>query len=284
MKGILESGLKRHLSEADLRDLQDVVTILEFKAGAPLYREGDPAEHLYVLRSGEALLSRHGRPLGLLQPGALFGEGALLEERRHLAEVTAQSEVTAYGMGATRVAEYLQSRPAAAAGFLLWVIREISLRLRATTGLLGGIADIGQAATSRKPLALIGHDVLQLLLRDIGGTEGAALFTWNRYVGEYVQLSAIHLEVDVAACDTAAETGQVFYLRDGQLAGVHMAQEEPVGVVFVSRAATRPPFSRADEILLETAGQHLTLAIHRAQDSRDEAARDRLRYHPSWQS
>lgn len=284
MKVMLESGLKRHLSEADLRDLQDVVTIFEFPAGAPLYREGDPAEHLYILRSGEALLSRHGRPLGLLQPGALFGEGALLEERRHLAEVTARSDVTAYGVGATRMAEYLQSRPAAAPGFLLWVIREISLRLRATTGLLGAIADIGQVATSRKPLALIGQEILQLLLRDITGTGGAALFTWNRYVGEYVPLGAIHLDVDVAACETAAETGQVFYLHDGLLAGVRMAQEEPVGVVFVSRDATRPPFSRAEEILLETVGYHLTLAIHRAQDSREEAARDRLRYHPSWQT
>jgi CRP-like cAMP-binding protein len=282
MKGFGESDLKQHLSEADLRELQDGVTILEFPAGMALCREGDPAADLFIMRSGEALLSRHGRTLGLLSQGALTGEGALLAEGRHLADVTAQSEVTVYSVRAADLARSLQSRPAAATRFLLWVIREMALRLRDSNALLGTIAAVGQAASGRQPLALIGHDVLELLLRDIAGTGGAALFVWNRFADVYERLVAIHLDLTAADCETAVEAGRVFYLRGGVVAGVRMAQEEPVGALFVSRDGERPPFTRAEEILLETVGRHLTLAIHRAQDCREEAARDRLRCHPSW--
>jgi CRP-like cAMP-binding protein len=282
MKGFLESDLRQHLSAADLRELQGSVTILSYPAGAPIYREGTPAEYLFIVRSGEALLSRYGRTLGLLPAGTLFGEGALLAEPRHLADVTAHTEVTAYGLRAADLAAYQQSRPTAAAHFLLWVVRAVTLRLQATNDLLGAIADVGQAATSGRALELIGHDVLEVLLRDIAGTAGAALFIWNRFTGEYEALAAIHLGLEPAACAAAVETAGVFTLRDDRVAGVRLGQDETVGVLFISRTDQRPPFSRAEGILLETVGQHLTMAIHRAQDSREAAARDRRRYLPSW--
>jgi CRP-like cAMP-binding protein len=283
MKGFMESDFARLLSAEDLGDLQGFVSIVEFSAGSLVCSEGGPAEHLFIVRTGAVVLSRRGRPVGLLHEGALIGEGALLAERRHLADVIARSDITAYGVHASGLAAYMQSHPAAATRFLLWVVHEMTVRLQAASCLLGAITDVGQAATSHKPLALIGRDVLEMLLRDLGGAVGAALFVWNRFAGVYELLSAVRLDLDCGACESPAEPGRVFYLRDGMIAGVRMAQEEPVGVVFVSRDRERPPFTPADEILFETVGHHLTLAIHRAQDSREEAARDRLRCHPRWQ-
>jgi len=71
-----------------------------FEANSTIFDEGDPAETVYVLRSGavEIRIGTRGdypRPLARVKVGDLFGELALLEDRSHEAAAIAleKSEV-----------------------------------------------------------------------------------------------------------------------------------------------------------------------------------------------
>ena len=60
-------------------------------AGTTLVREGDEAHAFFMLLSGSAVVERGGEAIGCLEPGALFGELALLTYQRRTATVTTTS-------------------------------------------------------------------------------------------------------------------------------------------------------------------------------------------------
>jgi CRP-like cAMP-binding protein len=71
------------------------MTVEEVPAGTVLIREGDQPYAFFVLVSGAAVVERGGEAIGCLEPGAIFGELALLTYQRRTATVTttARSEV-----------------------------------------------------------------------------------------------------------------------------------------------------------------------------------------------
>ncbi len=56
--------------------------LAHFAAGDYIYRKGEPAQHLFLMQRGRAAIYRDEElgPLGSLEPGDHFGEGALLNE------------------------------------------------------------------------------------------------------------------------------------------------------------------------------------------------------------
>jgi CRP-like cAMP-binding protein len=61
-------------------------------AGGVVFAEGDPAEHAYVVRSGEVAISAGGRELERLGAGAMFGEMAIVEGGARSATATAATD------------------------------------------------------------------------------------------------------------------------------------------------------------------------------------------------
>lgn len=85
------------LSEEELGRVDARMVSLAWAAGDPIYRAGEPAEHLYVVASGRVKVSRPtptGAPVvtDVLVPGRLFGAMTTLGEPEH-AE-TAEALVT----------------------------------------------------------------------------------------------------------------------------------------------------------------------------------------------
>jgi len=64
------------------------MTVEDVPAGTVLIREGDQPHAFFVLVSGAAAVERGGEPIGCLEPGAIFGELALVTYQRRTATVT----------------------------------------------------------------------------------------------------------------------------------------------------------------------------------------------------
>ncbi len=84
--------------------------------GAPIVREGDPADALYVLVSGRARVVKRGDngeelPLNILRAGDAFGEMALLEHTTRMATVRASSDVEALRLDRTAFEDLLVAAP-----------------------------------------------------------------------------------------------------------------------------------------------------------------------------
>lgn len=78
------------MSEIHLFDKSDEA--VTYAAGQVVFREGDPAEHMYAVVSGAVEVSVHGKAIDTIGAGSVFGEMALIEDRPRSATVIAKEE------------------------------------------------------------------------------------------------------------------------------------------------------------------------------------------------
>jgi len=93
----------------------DVLTVTEIRTFQPrdtLFNQGEPGDHAYVIRSGEVEVFRmaNGIPMtiGVVRPGELLGEIALLDGGQRLANAVALTEVEAVRIHRSVFETYLQ--------------------------------------------------------------------------------------------------------------------------------------------------------------------------------
>lgn len=108
--------------------------------GQWFFREGDPAEEMYVLESGRALVLRHWRDRELLVrelgPGDCFGEMALIDLHARSAAVRAEQDCVALAFGPGDLLRLAERDPLQLALIHMNISRELSRRLRDTDDLL----------------------------------------------------------------------------------------------------------------------------------------------------
>jgi CRP/FNR family cyclic AMP-dependent transcriptional regulator len=88
-------------SDLDNRELGQIAESMkrrQFSAGQEIAREGESGVGFFVIEVGNAKVSVHGDERRRLGPGDYFGEIALIAQGARTATVTAESDLTAYGM------------------------------------------------------------------------------------------------------------------------------------------------------------------------------------------
>jgi CRP-like cAMP-binding protein len=86
-------------SEAQIDEVRELAEFRALDPGSVILREGDAGEELFVLGSGEAIVTRDGSEVARLEPGEFFGELALFDDAPRNATVTAASGVTVLVLG-----------------------------------------------------------------------------------------------------------------------------------------------------------------------------------------
>jgi CRP/FNR family transcriptional regulator, cyclic AMP receptor protein len=126
--------------DTELRPLADRAYTRRLAAGQILFTEGEPSEHLYVVRSGRiriAVSSPHGDELTLsvLVPGDTFGELSVIDGRPRSATAEALDAVELLAVGAAEARQVLERNPA----LLLAVAAELAGTVRRLTGNAGDL-------------------------------------------------------------------------------------------------------------------------------------------------
>jgi CRP/FNR family transcriptional regulator, cyclic AMP receptor protein len=99
------------LDDTELESLADEFNERRFSAGDSIALEGEGGLMFFVVESGEATVEVHGREVGKLGPGSAFGEIALIDRRPRTATVTAQSELTTFGLPVFVFRPFVEARP-----------------------------------------------------------------------------------------------------------------------------------------------------------------------------
>jgi CRP/FNR family transcriptional regulator, cyclic AMP receptor protein len=87
------------LSSDELEGLAASLKERHFRAGDSVAVEGSGGIGFFVIADGTASVDVHGEKRGQLGPGDYFGEVALIDEHaRRTATITAETELTCYGM------------------------------------------------------------------------------------------------------------------------------------------------------------------------------------------
>jgi CRP/FNR family cyclic AMP-dependent transcriptional regulator len=103
------------------------VPVRAFKQGEIIFREGDPATDLYVIKSGRVDIASGNRLLATLGDNGIFGEMALIDKAPRSATVTAATDVELVPVNEKQFLFLVSQTPF----FALKVMRVLAGRLRA---------------------------------------------------------------------------------------------------------------------------------------------------------
>lgn len=101
--------------------------LLNFHQGQIIFHEGTLGSNLFVLLTGQIVLTSRNKTIGRCEVGDAFGEMAVLNHRPRCATATALSDVTVLTLNEQEINNVLEKR--VAVRFLLNVIHVLSERL-----------------------------------------------------------------------------------------------------------------------------------------------------------
>ena len=104
-----------------------------FKAGSIIFREGDEASELFVIKSGQVRVQIGNRTIRELGAESIFGEMALIDSEPRSATVTAITDVELVPVSEKQFLFLVSQTPY----FALKVMRVLAKRLRATNKTFG---------------------------------------------------------------------------------------------------------------------------------------------------
>ena len=104
----------------------------DFKAGDVIFRQGDPAQELFIIQSGEVEIRLGNRVLERLSQYSIFGEMALIDNAARSATAIAASDAKLVPVGEKQFLFLISNTPY----FALNVMRVMARRLRAANSTL----------------------------------------------------------------------------------------------------------------------------------------------------
>ena len=134
------------LADASLDLLVSMLVERRFDVGATVVAEGEPGHSMYVVHSGELVVSKLGEsgrviPMTRLGPGDFFGEMTLIEVQNRSATVVAESTTVLYELTARNLYTYYKTDIHAFAMVVQNVNRELCRRLRRADKRIAELAD-----------------------------------------------------------------------------------------------------------------------------------------------
>ena len=106
--------------------------VRDYKAGDIIFQQGDPAQELYVVKSGKVEIRLGNRVLDTIQEFNIFGEMALIDSSPRSATAVAVTDVTLVPVGEKQFLFMVSRTP----HFALNVMRVLAQRLRTTNSVL----------------------------------------------------------------------------------------------------------------------------------------------------
>ena len=104
------------------------ITTHSAKAGEIIFKEGDAADQLFVIKSGEVGIQSGNRTLAELSTNNIFGEMALIDDAPRSATAVARTDVELVPISEKQFLFLVSQTPF----FALKVMRVLARRLRAT--------------------------------------------------------------------------------------------------------------------------------------------------------
>jgi CRP/FNR family cyclic AMP-dependent transcriptional regulator len=143
------------LSDASLDLLISMLVERRFDVGVTVVAEGEPGRSMYIVHSGELLVSKlgeSGRAIRMtgLGPGDFFGEMTLIEMQNRSATVVADSSTVLYELTARNLYTYYKADIYAYVMVIQNINRELCRRLRRADNRIAELADASRLTPDRE--------------------------------------------------------------------------------------------------------------------------------------
>ena len=144
------------LSDASLDLLVSMLVERRFDAGATVVAEGEEGHSMYIVHSGELVVSKlaesgHAIRMAGFGPGDFFGEMTLIEMQNRSATVVADGPTVLYELTARNLYTYYKSDIHAYVMVLQNINRELCRRLRRAANRIAELADAPGESMTQMP-------------------------------------------------------------------------------------------------------------------------------------
>lgn len=145
-------SLFRDLAEPHLLSLAPRLRERRLRKGEVLFREGDPGQEMFLIRSGSIIISkpitgRVEQVLARMGAGEFFGEMSLFDRAPRSATVQADVETELLCLDRDSLQQLVEVSPRAAAAFFHTLVQVFIQRLRASGDLVAEVTRWGLEAT-----------------------------------------------------------------------------------------------------------------------------------------
>jgi CRP-like cAMP-binding protein len=142
------------LSDASFNLLVSMLVERRFDVGATIVAEGEPGRSMFIVHSGELVVSKladSGRVIRIeeLKPGDFFGEMTLIEMQNRSATVVAESPTVLYELTAQDLYAYYKADVYAYVMVMLNINRELCRRLRRADTRIAELADASRESMTQ---------------------------------------------------------------------------------------------------------------------------------------
>ena len=168
--------------------VQEDVAWLSLPGGQTLYAAGDPADRLYVLRTGRLGVFRRepGREpefLGVIRPGEPVGEMSLLSGAPHSADVVALRDSELYALPAEAFFDAAEEDPSVMTEIARLMIRRLRQEKAKSAGgepTVFGFTPLGDPGSMRRLVEALGREIEQLRysVAVVGAEAASAPLEW----------------------------------------------------------------------------------------------------------
>jgi CRP-like cAMP-binding protein len=204
---VTSSGLFAGISQKQAERLVRAMVPVRLARGAVLFKEGEPADMLYIIRTGKIKLGNSSPDnrenlLALLGPGEIIGELTLFDPGARTATASAVTRAELLELSHDSFVDWLEENPAASKHLL----KALAQRLRRTNAALGGLVffDVpGRIAKALLDLAeqfgeitedgeeLVQHSLTQ---EELAHLVGSSRETVNKALADYASRGWIRLD------------------------------------------------------------------------------------------
>ena len=125
------------LTTRELKEVAAIVHKRQYRAGEPVFYQGDPGLGMYIIQEGEVSISLAGKDsveeeLAVLTDGDFFGEIALLDESPRSANAICKADCTLIGFFRPDLFELIEKKPRLGTKIVLKLAEIVAQRLRKT--------------------------------------------------------------------------------------------------------------------------------------------------------
>lgn len=134
LDAVKRNSLFFELSDEEIETIISESDIIELEDRAPLVKDGETGETLFIILSGVAAVEKNGVELTKLRQGDIIGEFILLNELTRTADIFAHQELTVLSLKNSTVFELYRTNPKIFAILMLNLSRRLMEKLKYFTG------------------------------------------------------------------------------------------------------------------------------------------------------
>jgi CRP-like cAMP-binding protein len=180
----------RNFSDKAIEKLTEIMLLCNYNKGEVIFREGDQAEELFIIVSGEVVITKKVSPdtekiLSIIGSKSVFGEMGLFSNLVRSATAKAKTDLNLYKINCESFRKIFSFDLQGTQKVLELLLLSTLERLEQTSRELATVYEISKIITKNLSINEFCNTILTQICYSVPNVDGGIIFLWNQFTEEY---------------------------------------------------------------------------------------------------